>query len=444
MSLRRLINIRILISVLFILLLGGAIAIWQARNSVEKEVTSSINFAMQMIDLRYAQLPSAHHASDWYNHYSALQQTRHLRISVEDDQGSPILILKEASRNDVTPMPPDWFIAAVMTEYTSKKYTVALADGRTNRIVISADPLDEISEAWRESKTFFLSILLMASAIFVAINLTFHSIVKAVNSIVAGLHLVEAGKYDVILPCFDITEFDVISKEINKMSSALKTAEKNNQALARYTMQIQESERQKMSRELHDEMGQSLTAIKAMAVTSKQPNSDVPTIANSIIDICNHLAKVVRSMMSTLHPLSLSELGLHATLIDLIAEWKRRTPSLTISLNYDEELDNLDYEITINVYRIVQECLTNVVRHAQASEVDIVLDYDNHKYASPHVAISVIDNGKGANDTGAGFGLLSMRERAQSLGGSFKFISNNGVKIHATIPFTKRAELDEK
>jgi two-component system, NarL family, sensor histidine kinase UhpB len=187
-----------------------------------------------------------------------------------------------------------------------------------------------------------------------------------------------------------------------------------------------------MSRELHDEMGQSLTAIKAMAVTSKQPNVDITLVADSIIEVCNHLSVVVRSMMRTLHPLSLAELGLEATLTDLITEWRRRNSDLEIQLNYDTALEQLDNKVAIHVYRIVQECLTNVVRHAQASKVNVSLGF-----TSERVEINVVDNGIGGKAEALGFGVLGMRERVESLGGKFTFNSeeNKGVQVKAWMPF---------
>jgi two-component system sensor histidine kinase UhpB len=223
------------------------------------------------------------------------------------------------------------------------------------------------------------------------------------------------------------------------MSAALNKAQKENQELAKHTIQIQEAERKNLSKELHDEMGQSLTAIKAMAVAVKQPNTDSDVAANSIIEICNHLALVVRSMMRTLHPLSLADLGLHATLSDMVSEWQRRDPELTINLNCVQRIDALDNKIAIHVYRIVQECLTNIVRHAKASKVTINVQV-NKRVAAEMVNITVIDNGVGSSTNTKGFGVLGMRERVESLGGAFSFSSKrgNGVTVKATIPFVEK------
>jgi len=424
-----------------ILIFSAVIAIWQARSSVENEVDSSINLAVQMIEFGFSQLPDKSKENDaWLEQLATMQPVRHLNISIEDNIEDNIEENKTASKSnkplyadeeedDIT---PDWFIKAVMVDFLTHNYDIKIADGSTKTIFITANPMDEISEAWGETKAFFWSIVLMLFIIFFTVNLVFNSMLQAVKTILSGLRQVESGHFDHVLPHFKIRELDAIATEVNGISVALKTAQQNNQALARHTMQIQETERQNMSREMHDEMGQSLTAIKAMAITCQQDNADVKTVTSSIVDICNHLSGVVRSMMKTLHPLSLTELGLEATLSDLVREWQRRSPELQFNLNYDAALEKLSHDITIHVYRIVQECLTNVVRHANASEVAVLVVKRGNK-----VWITVSDDGQGNQLNSPGFGLLGMRERAENLGGQFTLESalNGGVNVVVQLPY---------
>lgn len=436
MSLRGLINLRIILSVIIIMLLSGVTAVWKAQQSVAKEVQSSINLALKMIDFGFAQMPASNrYGSNWLSQLTALQQVRHIQISIVEPDKKPIELIAQSTQEDSESLPPAWFINVVMTDYLTADYEIKMATGEVKTLLIKADPLDEIIEAWGETQTFFWTIVAMLIAIFFAINLVFHSMVSSVQSILSGLRQVGTGDYGKVLPNSKISEFDAISTEINAMSAALKKAEESNQALALHSIQIQETERQTMSRELHDEMGQSLTAIKAMAVTTKQPSADISLAADSIIEVCNHLAVVVRSMMKTLHPLSLTELGLGATLTDLISEWRRRHAELEVVLSYDDALEELDNKIAIHIYRIVQECLTNVVRHAQASKVKVTL-----MLFSERVDVNVTDNGIGGKSEARGFGVLGMKERVESLGGKFDFKSRTGkgVQVHAWVPFVRK------
>ncbi|AFI84379.1 sensor histidine kinase [Methylophaga nitratireducenticrescens] len=440
MSLRGLINSRILISVIIIILFGSLLTIWQARHSVEREVNSSFNLALQMIELGFSHLSRTSMTEfEWLQQISAIQHTRHIHISILNEEGEEVEWFVAESLDEE--VPPEWFVRAVRTTYPSANYDIKLADGRVKQMIVRADPLDEIAEAWEESESYFWSVMTMIAVIFLAINFVFNSMLQNVRTIVVGLRRVESGQYGRKLPPYDIREFDAIASEINHLSDALKVAKENNQALARHTMQIQESERRNLSRELHDEMGQSLTAIKAMSTAIRQPGSDVMKISDSIAEICNHLAGVVRSMMKTLHPLSLADLGLGATLTDLVNEWRRRHPELMIKLNYDERLDQVSHELAIHVYRIAQECITNVVRHANASTVTLTIRQEG-EHTSPRVVMRIRDNGQGGKPSGYGFGVLAMQERVENMGGRFRFESEagKGVSINVWMPIIEKIE----
>lgn len=440
MSLRNLINLRIMLSVLLILILGGAIAIWQARQSVERELRSSFHLISQMVKSEVNQADMIRGNDDWLQSFRALGHLRHVEISLIDAHGTVTEILS-VSEYEEAKKPPAWFIAAVTSDYLQAEYPLNAPGGAGKRIKISADPMDEISEAWSESQTYFWSVVLMMVVIFLAINMVFHSMLRAVGAILSGLRQVESGEYGEKLPRIRISEFDAIAVEINNLSEALNHARKNNQALARHTLQIQEKERRHLSRELHDEMGQSLTAIKAMAVACKSSDADVPAIADSIIGICNHLSGEVRLMMRTLHPLSLADLGLGATLTDLVREYRGRHSGLHITLDYDDNLELLSHEVAIHVYRIVQECLTNVIRHARAESVKVTVAL-SRRDDDRQVVIHVEDNGIGGESEGEGFGVMAMRERVENLGGRFSFESEpgQGVSVKASMPFIEKQQ----
>jgi two-component system sensor histidine kinase UhpB len=146
---------------------------------------------------------------------------------------------------------------------------------------------------------------------------------------------------------------------------------------------------------------------------------------------------VVRSMMHQLHPLVLTELGLKATMEDLLNHWSLRSPELKLSIDCSDEVDSLEQKITIQIFRVVQECLTNIVRHAQASQATISL---NIEHQPKMLWLQVTDNGQGCaiDRIKSGFGLLGMRERINSLGGEFtiKTQPQQGMSITATIPLS--------
>jgi two-component system sensor histidine kinase UhpB len=148
---------------------------------------------------------------------------------------------------------------------------------------------------------------------------------------------------------------------------------------------------------------------------------------------------VVRSMMHQLHPLVLTELGLKAAIEDLIGHWTVRHPELHLSLDCTEQVDGMNQKITIQIFRVVQECLTNIVRHAEASEASIAIRIDREPEA--RLRLEVSDNGRGCADGNikTGFGLLGMKERIQSLDGEFSIDTGlrRGMRIAASIPLAR-------
>jgi len=266
----------------------------------------------------------------------------------------------------------------------------------------------------------------------------FNKALKSITVIVNALKAIEIGQYEQKLPNFSIYEYDSIAKAINHMMGELNTSQQENRSLAQHSLEIQEDERQRLSQELHDELGQSLTAIKVMAVTAAHKKADIKQATDSIITVCNHLMVVVRSMMHQLHPLVLTELGLKATLEDLLNNWAIRHPELKISLNCPDEVEVLDHKIIIQVFRIIQECLTNIIRHAKAKQASISLEIVSLSETERALLLSVIDDGQGCSVEmiKSGFGLLGMRERINSLNGemTIKTAPNQGMTVIVNIP----------
>lgn len=432
MSLRYQIIFRILLSSVCMLLLGGAMAIWQARQAVEKEVDASIHLVLQLITLGIADTPQP---VDALSRLAALRQTRHLSIQLQKSDGQLVHFAGEQQSSHPEDMPPAWFVRWVGGDYPEVEHQLVTSDGEKWTLVVKAQPLDEISEVWSESLSFFASVSLLTVLTFIAVNLVMDRSLRAIGVIVEALRRIETGQYQQRLPPFSTAEFDGIAKAINHMTMELEKAQQENRALTLHSLAIQEEERQTLSQELHDELGQSLTAIKVMAVAAGRQYPEAGKITGTITDICDHLVLVLRSMMQQLHPLVLTELGLKATLEDMVDHWSERNPDLDLYINCDDEVDALDKNIARQIFRVIQECLTNVIRHAAAAQVTIDL-----KLLNEALELRVEDDGQGCdlNNISKGFGLRGMRERIRSLQGEFKLQSEpgKGTVVTAWVPLS--------
>lgn len=433
-TLRYQINSRIFILACCIFLIGGMFTLWQAKRAVQDEMQSSIHLALQLISFNLSQNNAR---TDWIVQLNALKETRHLHIQLKEPSGN-LLTISQISATPMQSNPPKWFVDLISNMPIQFERTLITNKGDALILLIEANPLNEISEVWQESSTFFCLLFLLIASIFVVIQLVFNRVLKAILEIVKGLSRVESGNFQQQLPDFDNVEMTQISNAINHTFEKLNVMQQENRALTQHNLTVQEQERQHLAQELHDELGQSLTAIKVMAVTiSRADKSQNPLIqqsTDSVIQLCDHLMRVVRSMMQQLHPLILSELGLKAALDDLISHWKMRHSYLEIRFDYDNDCDVLTENISIHIFRIVQECLTNIVRHANATEVLISVTRGKKDF----LTLRIVDNGQGCEmkNLKKGFGLLSMRERVRSLNGEFliETASTCGMKINVKIP----------
>lgn len=201
-----------------------------------------------------------------------------------------------------------------------------------------------------------------------------------------------------------------------------------NRRLTRKNIEIQEAERRSIARELHDEFGQSMNAIMIDGVAIRNAvdeGTDLHAQAKSIVDVSGKLFSGVRGLLKQLRPVALDELGLSAALETMIDEWRRRFEDITWRSKIDIEYKNLDETINITIFRFVQEALTNIVKHSDATEVSVTV---NANEMAGKITISVRDNGSVEEKTESndGVGLLGLKERIESLGGSFE----SGISMH--------------
>ena len=209
--------------------------------------------------------------------------------------------------------------------------------------------------------------------------------------------------------------------------------------LASRVVTAQEDERRRISRELHDEMGQALTALKLnlqMLSAAIPPEDILLERLDELVILANDSLQEVRRLAMDLRPSMLDDLGLVPTLRWYTEQFRKRS-NCQVSLSIIDDLPRLTPKTETALYRVVQEALTNVSRHAEADNVEISLSMNDG-----YIHLSVIDDGRGLkadyDDQGdsLGVGLISMRERIDDLHGNFDIISGlqKGTHIQIAIP----------
>ncbi len=243
----------------------------------------------------------------------------------------------------------------------------------------------------------------------------------------------------------DLETLTTIGKQISEfisnawLQASLRDKEAARQLLLGALVRAQEDERARLARELHDGAGQALTSllVRLKALEKRTPDGEIRDRVTSLCQATSETIKRVSKLSHRLHPAVLEELGLEAALRTLAQEMLPEA-ELEYSCQWDLDGQRLPSEIEISLYRIAQESLTNIVRHAEAEHVVVELQ------ASPSVVLLHIkDDGKGFVSDNLGrkanrdrLGLISMRERAEMIGGSLivQAAPGSGTSIDVRIP----------
>lgn len=330
---------------------------------------------------------------------------------------------------------------------TSSEIMVA---GQPMGKVLMGFSLSLMEEAIRKSRIRGISIaaaeIILTVIVTVLIGL---GLTRRLGVLSNAAQQVGGGNYSVKIPVETADEvgktaraFNQMVTEVSNRSQQLEEAEKKartllaeNRQLVHTSLTVQEEERKHLARELHDELGQCITAIQADAKSIRDlslgRDERIMTSSGAILEVSSRIYEVVHSMMQRLRPGILDDLGLVEALQEEISAWQERNPNTKCMFNTSGNLADLGERTNITIYRIVQECLTNIAKHANAAQVTINLSAN-----TDGLVLGVRDDGRGMDlsaPTGSGLGLIGMRERAEALGGNFSITSEPGKGSSITV-----------
>jgi len=225
---------------------------------------------------------------------------------------------------------------------------------------------------------------------------------------------------------------------------SLRSAHTQLQTLSRQLMQVQERERRQLAHDLHDEIGQAVTAIK-MNLQTMQRVADTSMVQDTLNDSMGILDKIlqrVRDLSLDLRPAILDDLGL-VPAVRWYVERQAQRAGLVAEVEADGVSQGLEPDLSVACFRIIQESITNILRHAKAAKIHVVL-----RQSDQHLDLSIKDDGIGfpvrePSDMAAGrstLGLLGMQERAQALGGhvTIQSLPDQGTEVRVRMPLRFR------
>ena len=245
--------------------------------------------------------------------------------------------------------------------------------------VATFDPATQIGQSWREASRL-LSIMAFALAgLCVAVYAALARALRPTRAIGAGLNQLAANDLSARLPRFDLAELSVISGVFNTLAERLQTTLAERNALTRKLIEVQDEERRHLARELHDEFGQSLSAIAAQAAAAAHTaERECPPLYEECRGISRttaHMMETLRGALVRLRPPDVEELGLTISLESLVASWNGFEKGRTrFEIAVIGEADDLPPGVSASLYRIAQEAITNAAKHAHARRVQLRLE----------------------------------------------------------------------
>lgn len=321
---------------------------------------------------------------------------------------------------------------------------IVFRDEAQGEAVASIDRQSLIGESWRETSRLvaIMAVALLGHCILVYAALA--GALRPTRTIRAGLERLAAGDLSARLPPFDLAELSAVGNVFNRLAGGLQATLAERNALTLRLIAVQDEERRHLARELHDEFGQCLAAISAVAASAGQTaGRECPTLEPECQSIARTAARMMDALRSTLlrlRPPDVDELGLAASLEGLVAGWNSRGGGTRFSIELSGGFDALSRDFAANLYRIAQEAITNAAKHAQASRVILRLRMQEPAGADQRaqIELAVDDDGKAPAEltVKSGMGLLGMRERIATLGGRLSIETSrpSGLVLRAQIP----------
>ena len=421
-------------SLLLIATLIGLLTILMVtQKNVREEVLSTMTLAEFAIEQGVKKNPDFYlfQREDSDLGFSELSEIRHLKIQFFNNQD---ILLEETSNTlDEIKPPPYWFIFLIeklSEEIFFSKINIDQRGEMTGYILIKPEPIYEYAEIWQQIKVGLWIIGAFLILINIVILILFSHMIKPINKIIEGFEKLEAGNYKSKINRSNILELDIIGKKFNSMINNLRQSNDKIHKLSQNLINVQEQEKSELARDLHDELGQSLTALQAEAASiskSTKKSSRDDAIFN-VIQLSKNMMLSTREIIKKLNLGLIEDLGLESALIELFENWKRRFKGVKFEYKIeDKALRKITKQETAHLYRIFQEALTNIAKHSEPKNIKITvksLDRGNK------TRILISNDGIKSNlANNEGLGLIGIAERVDQINGSLEVIKKKFFKI---------------
>jgi two-component system sensor histidine kinase UhpB len=445
-SLRDRINLLLALVLTLGLAINVARLVLEAGPRVQAEDQSVIRLAREFIDTIVAGLNEAPDPEARLNQIvHDLNRLRHVSITRQGEAVERPGLADVPDGDADARSPPAWFVTLVHPEKTTVNVPISIK-GKPGSLLITSHPNDEMAEIWDGIITQLQIGTVIAVVLFLITTRVVSRALAPIQTLSEAMTKIEAGGYDTRVKPDGPPELAAICDKLNHLAATLGNAVDDKRRLAERVVSLQDVERKEIARELHDEFGPYLFALRAHAgaltriADARDPNVEATRKHGSaILEQVNALQQSNRRVLEKLRPVGLTELGLREALGALLRLWGESHPDVAVETAISQSLGDTGETADLTIYRTIQEALTNVFRHASATCVNVTvepIELPSGLTGRGGALVRVRDNGGGLRpDHKLGLGLTGMRERILALGGSLTIASgDDGVTVEAVIP----------
>ena len=381
LSLRARINLLLAL----VLALGLAINIGrlvlEAGPRVQAEDQSVIRLAREFVETIVAGLNEAPDPDARLNQIVRdLNRLRHVSITRQNDAAERAGRTDRSGDNDGSRSLPAWFVALVHPEKTAVNVPISI-HGKPESLLITSHPNDEMAEIWDGIVTQLQIGSAIAIVLFLITSRVVSRALAPIPTLSEAMTKIESGGYDTRVKPDGPPELAAICNKLNHLAAALENAVDDKRRLAERVVSLQDVERKEIARELHDEFGPYLFALRAHAsaltriADAGEPNVEATRKhGDAILEQVNALQQSNRRVLEKLRPVGLTELGLREALGALLRLWSESHPGVVIETAISPALGETGETADLTIYRTIQEALTNVFRHAGATCVNVTVE----------------------------------------------------------------------
>ena len=417
------------------------VMVQNARSAVEAEMAAAEAGARAQVIAATGAALAAGEGAVSLRLADQLVEPRHVRLSIIDARTGPVPV-RQADRGPGEAAAPDWFRRLVTPALRETHLSIIENGVEHGVVVLTADPGDEIAEAWHDAAILFRTLAGCLFATMVVLVVVIRHALSPLDRIKEALAALQDGRLSTRIRDLRGPDFVPIVEGFNTLSAGLEASEAARAALARKVIALGDAERRTIAMELHDEFGPCLFGLRVKAggiarLAETRGDAALARDAQTIGAIVDQIQIANTRLLTTLRPMPIGQLSLVEAVADMLDGFRSTHAGMLWRIELPESLPRTDEILDLTVYRFLQEGVTNALRHGMPRRIAVSVRLAEAGERPAGIELSVEDDGTGLpGKLVEGRGLTAMRDRVHAVGGTLSLgpRPGRGTRLSAFLP----------